>query len=91
MGQEADPKITGATIGAWSFCGAVGVMFGSLLGGLLFDWWKPGAPFLLMGGLNLLVAIAAIWCRISYPQPTPLRIADPSPDAVAKSGVAADA
>lgn len=91
VGQEADPKITGATIGAWSFCGAVGVMFGSLLGGLLFDWWKPGAPFLLMGGLNLLVAIAAIWCRISYPQPTPLRIADPSPDAVAKSGVAADA
>ncbi len=76
VGQEADPRITGATIGVWSFCGAVGVMFGSLVGGLLFDWWMPGAPFLLMGGLNLLVALAAVWCRIRYPQSTPLRLDD---------------
>lgn len=72
VGQEADPKITGATIGVWSFCGAVGTMVGSLLGGLLFDWWMPGAPFLLMGALNLLVAVAAIWCRVRYPQPAAL-------------------
>ena len=76
VGQEADPKITGATIGAWSFCGAVGTVVGSLAGGLLYDWWMPGAPFLLMGGLNLAVTIAAIWCRLRYPQGTPLRIAE---------------
>lgn len=68
VGQEADPKITGATIGVWNFCGAVGTMIGSMLGGLLFDWWRPGAPFLLMGGLNLLVMISAIVVRIRYPQ-----------------------
>jgi len=81
VGQEADPKITGATIGAWSFCGAVGVMFGSLLGGLLFDWWMPGAPFLLMGAMNLVVAAAAIWCRLRYPGSAPLRIAEHPHDA----------
>ncbi|MFW2405801.1 MAG: MFS transporter [Gammaproteobacteria bacterium] len=75
IGQEVDPKITGATIGVWSFCGAVGVMFGSLAGGLLFDWWMPGAPFMLMGAMNGIVAIAAIWCRIRYPSNTPLRLA----------------
>ncbi|MAF84556.1 MAG: MFS transporter [Gammaproteobacteria bacterium] len=74
IGQEADPKITGATIGVWSFCGAVGTMIGSLLGGLLFDWWRPGAPFLLMGSLNLLVMIAAIYVRIRYRQEETLNI-----------------
>ncbi len=78
VGQEADPKITGATIGVWSFCGAVGTMIGSLLGGLLFDWWRPGAPFLLMGGLNLVVVVAAIYVRIRYPQKEALNILDTS-------------
>jgi len=49
-------------------------MIGSLLGGLLFDWWRPGAPFLLMGGLNLLVMIAAIYVRFRYPQEETLSI-----------------
>ncbi len=90
VGQEADPRITGATIGVWSFCGAVGVMFGSLAGGLLFDWWMPGAPFLLMGGLNLLVALAAVWCRLRYPQAAPLRFDDleSGPRGAAASAVA---
>ena len=73
VGQEADPKITGATIGVWNFCGAVGTMIGSLLGGLLYDWWRPGAPFLLMGGLNLAVMLWAVWVRIRYPQNEALR------------------
>jgi len=80
VGQEANPKITGATIGVWSLCGAAGTVVGSLIGGLLYDWWMPGAPFLLMGGLNLLVMIAAIWCRIRFPQAAPLRVAATGPD-----------
>lgn len=73
VGQEADPKITGATIGVWSFCGAVGTLIGSYFGGILFDLWTPGAPFLLMGILNLLVMIAAIWVRIRFPGDGQLR------------------
>jgi MFS family permease len=68
IGQEADPKITGATLGVWSFCGAIGTMIGSLGGGLLFDFWMPGAPFILMGALNMLVMAGALYVRIKFPQ-----------------------
>jgi MFS family permease len=68
IGQEADPKITGATIGVWAFCGAIGTMIGSLLGGILYDAISPGAPFLLMGYLNLAVLIMAAIVRFRYPQ-----------------------
>jgi len=74
IGQEADPKITGATLGVWSFCGALGTMMGSLLGGLLFDFWMPGAPFLLMGAANFLVMAAALYVRIKYPRDDTLNI-----------------
>jgi len=74
VGQEADPKITGATIGVWNFCGAVGTMLGSLLGGLLYDWWRPGAPFLLMGGLNAVVMLWAVSVRLRFPQRDALHI-----------------
>ena len=67
VGQEADPKISGSTLGVWSFCGALGTMMGSLLGGILFDVWMPGAPFLFMGAANFLVMSAALYVRIKYP------------------------
>jgi MFS family permease len=68
IGQEADPKITGVTIGVWSFCGALGTMAGSLVGGLIYDMISPGAPFLMMGIANLIVALATYYVRIKYPQ-----------------------
>jgi MFS family permease len=68
IGQEADPKITGATVGVWSLCGAFGTMIGSLAGGLLFDFWMPGAPFILMGVLNLVVMLFAVYVRLKHPQ-----------------------
>lgn len=68
VGQEADPEITGVTLGVWAFCGALGIMAGSLLGGLLFDLWRPGAPFLFVALINFLVMIAALYVRIKYPQ-----------------------
>ena len=69
IGQEADPNITGATIGVWAFCGAFGTMLGSLAGGLIYDGISPGAPFLMMGIANLIVALAACYVRIKYPEP----------------------
>ena len=76
VGQESDPEITGATIGVWNFCGAIGTLIGSLVGGLLYDWWRPGAPFLLMGALNFAVMIWAVWVRIKYPQKETLQVID---------------
>jgi MFS family permease len=77
VGQEADPKITGATLGVWSFCGAIGTIVGSFVGGILFDLWGPGAPFLLMASANALVMFGALYVRLRYPQDAPIVIDQP--------------
>ena len=66
IGQEAEPKITGATIGVWAFCGAVGTLLGSYVGGRIYDLIAPGAPFLMMGIANLLVALATLYVRVKH-------------------------
>ncbi len=60
ISQEADSPIAGSIIGVFSFFGAIGTLVGSWVGGQLFGLWRPGAPFILMGALNLLVGIAAL-------------------------------
>jgi len=67
VSQEADPRITGATIGVYSFFGAIGTLVGSWVGGQLFALWRPGAPFLLMGFFNALVVVTAIVVRLRAP------------------------
>jgi len=74
IGQEVDPKVTGATIGVWSFFGAVGTLAGSYFGGVLFDVWRPGAPFLLVGIFNLIVTVMAVFVHLKWPQNEPLRM-----------------
>jgi MFS family permease len=78
IGQEVDPKFTGATIGVWSFFGAVGTLGGSFFGGILFDSWRPGAPFLLMGFANMVVVFMTVYVRIRWPQEEPLRVLKPT-------------
>jgi predicted MFS family arabinose efflux permease len=71
VSQEADPRITGATIGVFSFFGAIGTLVGSWVGGQLFELWRPGAPFLLMGFFNVLVMLGAIVVRLNDPGDRP--------------------
>jgi len=59
-GQEAPEDKRGAVMGFYAVCGSMGMLSISLLGGLAFDAWMPGAPFLIVGGLQLLVGIAAL-------------------------------
>lgn len=66
IGQEADPRIAGATLGAFNAFGAMGTLVGSVAGGFLFDFWTFGAPFLMMGIASLLVMAAALWVRLRY-------------------------
>ena len=61
ISQEAEPRIAGSVIGVFSFFGALGTLMGGWVGGQLFGLWRPGAPFILMGGFNLAVCIAALW------------------------------
>jgi MFS family permease len=56
LGEQAPPEIRGATVGVFAFCGAVSMLVLSGLGGQVFDRWTYAGPFILAGGLNLLVA-----------------------------------
>jgi len=64
IGQEADPRIAGSTLGAFNAFGALGTLVGSVAGGYLFDTWTYGAPFLMMGAASLAVMLMALIVRV---------------------------
>lgn len=53
------PEIRGSVSGAYSFCGTIGIIIISKVGGVLFDVWMKGAPFLLLGIGHCIVAAFA--------------------------------
>ena len=61
LGQEAPANIRGATIGVFSLVGTCGILAATFAGGQVFDAFGPGAPFLMMSGVN---AIIVIWALI---------------------------
>lgn len=64
VGQDAPIKIRGTVIGVFSIMGSAGITFATLVGGIVFDRISPTAPFMMMGILNLLLFIAAVWFRL---------------------------
>ena len=66
IGQEADPKIAGSTLGAFNFFGSIGTLVSSVLGGYLFDVWTNGGPFLMMGIGSTLLLLFAIYVRARH-------------------------
>lgn len=63
IGQEAPGAIRGAVIGMVGFFGALGILFISKIGGIAFDDWRPGAPFIIMAAANVGLLIFASWVR----------------------------
>lgn len=63
LGQQAPRDFRGSVIGLAGVCGAVGVLTATSLGGWLFDVWRPGGPFVMMGAVNLLVFLIAAAVR----------------------------
>lgn len=63
IAQEAPEAIRGAVIGMVGFFGALGILAISKVGGLAFDEWRPGAPFIIMAGANVLLLFYAVWVR----------------------------
>jgi hypothetical protein len=53
----------------FSLAGALGVLIISGVGGKLFDVVDPRAPFVLLGLMNLLVLIAALYVSFHARQP----------------------
>lgn len=60
IGKEAPDKGRGAVLGLFSLLGAVGIMVVGLVGGWLFDNWRPVGPFLYMAASNLLMVVLAL-------------------------------
>ena len=73
IGQEAPAVERGAVIGVFNFAGAIGILFSTKIGGVIFDSIDPAAPFLMIGILNGLLFVAAIVVRIIAPGPNPKR------------------
>ncbi len=63
VGQEAAVKVRGAVVGMFNLCGSIGTLTIAFVGGFVFDAWMPGAPFVMVGMINLLVMTAAIAVR----------------------------
>jgi cyanate permease len=59
IGKEAPESLRASVIGVFNFCGAMGILVLTGIGGLLFDRIGPWAPFFLVGLLNGLVALLA--------------------------------
>jgi len=64
LGQEAPKAVRGSIFGLQAFCGGLGILAISWLGGLLYDHVAPSAPFLLVGALNGVVAVWAGWVHL---------------------------
>lgn len=60
IGKESPDRGRGAVLGLFSLFGAIGIMVVGLVGGWLFDNWKPVGPFLYMAASNMLVFLLAL-------------------------------
>jgi MFS family permease len=63
VGQEAPEEVRGVVIGGFGFCGTIGIIFSTWIGGIIFDLWMPSAPFVFVGGLTWLVFFYALVIR----------------------------
>ena len=58
--QQAPERSRGSVIGFFGFCGGLGILVNSFLGGKMFDAISYNAPFVWIAGLNLVVVFACI-------------------------------
>jgi MFS family permease len=60
LGQEAPANSRGATVGVFSLIGTGGILMATVCGGYVFDAYGPGAPFMMMSGVNLIIVAWAL-------------------------------
>ena len=61
VAQQAPKSIRGSVVGVFTFCGAVGILVASIVGGHLFDDWMKSGPFVFFGGA---AAVVLVWSLI---------------------------
>ena len=69
LGQEADIKERGATVGAFNLMGGIGILTASFFGGLIYDSIGHTSPFTMMGILNAVLLLVGLVVRSRSGQP----------------------
>jgi len=71
IGQEAPQDIRGSVLGLFNVCGSIGILCVTVIGGLVFDAWMPGGPFVVAGCINLVIFVIAtvVRCKTGYRSP----------------------
>ena len=72
VSHEAPKLKRGVVIGMFNIFGAIGIFIAVAIGGTLFDVLGGYGPFVLVGGMNAIVALLAIIVRIKSPGDMPL-------------------
>ena len=67
IGQEAPPRERASIIATNSWCGALGIMIFTVIGGRMFDAIGPWAPFVAAGVYQIFLLIAAVIIRLRSP------------------------
>jgi MFS family permease len=69
LGQETPMDARGSVIGLAGFCGSLGILATSFVGGFLFDYWRISGPIILVGIANLAAFALAltVWLRAGRP------------------------
>lgn len=57
----APPPIRGLVLGGFNLVGGIGMIFFVQIGGFLFDWLGPYAPFVFTGMGNIVIMLYALW------------------------------
>lgn len=67
LAQQAPEHLRGSVSGFFGMCGAMGILSASVLGGYLFDVWRPSGPFVLFGIINVVLVFAALAVKRRVP------------------------
>ena len=67
LGQEAPKARRGAVVGVFGLIGAAAILCTNYFGGLVFDKISRTAPFFMMGIVNLVVALVALFVLLRAP------------------------
>lgn len=75
IGQVAPLQARGAVIGVFTLCGSIGIFLAAIVGGSLFDVWRPSAPYVVMGGVSGVLFIVATWTWLQTRRPAGVALA----------------
>jgi predicted MFS family arabinose efflux permease len=69
LGQESHSPYRGSIVGVFGLLGGLGILVTTFMGGQLFDGIGRTAPFVMMGIMNLLLMVAALYVRANHRSP----------------------